>query len=53
MIEDKKMADIVRTANGDLEKAVATLVDQANRNGGVDNITVIVLTCQSNGVAKS
>jgi serine/threonine protein phosphatase PrpC len=51
MIEDKKMVELVKGSAGDLEKAVATLVDQANRNGGVDNITVILLTCQSNGKA--
>jgi protein phosphatase len=51
MLEDKKMVEIVKGAAGDLEKAVAALVDQANRNGGVDNITVILLTCQSNGKA--
>jgi len=49
MIEDKKMVEIVKGSSGDLEKAVAALVDQANRNGGVDNITVILLTCQANG----
>jgi serine/threonine protein phosphatase PrpC len=47
MIDDKKMIEIVKSADGDLEKAVATLVDQANRNGGVDNITVILLTCSA------
>jgi protein phosphatase len=47
MIDDKKMIEIVRAADGDLEKAVAALVDQANRNGGVDNITVILLTCSA------
>jgi protein phosphatase len=47
MIEDKGMAEIVRGAGGDLEKAVAELVDTANRNGGVDNITVILLTCDA------
>ncbi|HZS35614.1 MAG TPA: Stp1/IreP family PP2C-type Ser/Thr phosphatase [Polyangia bacterium] len=47
MIEDKKMADLVLACGGDLEKAVASLVDQANRNGGVDNITVILLQCQA------
>lgn len=45
MIEDGKMAELIMGSGGDLEKAVATLVDQANRNGGVDNITVILLTC--------
>lgn len=47
MIDDKKLAEIVRASSGDLEKAVAQLVDQANRNGGVDNITVILLNCQA------
>jgi PPM family protein phosphatase len=45
MVEDQKMKEIVRQANGDLERGVASLVDTANRNGGVDNITVILLTC--------
>jgi serine/threonine protein phosphatase PrpC len=47
MVEDKKLAEIVRGAGGDLEKAVSALVDMANRNGGVDNITVILLTCHA------
>jgi protein phosphatase len=47
MIEDQKMAEIVAANKHDLEKACAALVDQANRNGGVDNITVILLSCQS------
>ena len=45
MIEDDKMLETVRAAGGDLERGVAMLVDQANRNGGVDNITVILLSC--------
>jgi protein phosphatase len=45
MVEDQKMKEIVKQSNGDLERGVASLVDTANRNGGVDNITVILLTC--------
>jgi protein phosphatase len=45
MIEDQKLGEIISQSNGDLEKGVASLVDTANRNGGVDNITVILLTC--------
>jgi protein phosphatase len=45
MIEDKRMGEIISQCSGDLEKGVAALVDQANRNGGVDNITVILLSC--------
>jgi serine/threonine protein phosphatase PrpC len=48
MIEDKKLGEIIKQSTGDLERAVATLVDTANRNGGVDNITVILLTCHRN-----
>jgi serine/threonine protein phosphatase PrpC len=47
MIEDPKMAEIISANAHDLEKACAALVDQANRNGGVDNITVILLSCQA------
>ncbi len=47
MIEDKRIAEITRGCGGDLEKAVAELVDTANRNGGLDNITVILLTCDA------
>jgi protein phosphatase len=47
MLDDRKMAELVRTSGGDLEKSVAQLVDQANRNGGVDNITVILLQCHA------
>lgn len=42
MIEDNRIKDIVLAAKGDLDKAVVDLVDQANKNGGVDNITVIL-----------
>jgi protein phosphatase len=48
MIEDPKMAQIVRESSEDVEKAVATLIDTANKNGGVDNITAIVLRCEAN-----
>jgi len=47
MLEDRKMFEIVRSCGTDLEKTVAQLVDQANRNGGVDNITVILLQCHA------
>jgi serine/threonine protein phosphatase PrpC len=47
MVEDNKMMELVHSAKGDLEKAVNDLVDTANRNGGVDNITVILLQCNA------
>ncbi len=45
MIEDGKLQELILGCHNDLERGVATLVDQANRNGGVDNITVILLSC--------
>lgn len=48
MIEDNKIAEIILNCKEDLEKAVTDLVDQANKNGGVDNITVILLRCYAN-----
>ncbi|TXH21472.1 MAG: Stp1/IreP family PP2C-type Ser/Thr phosphatase [Elusimicrobia bacterium] len=43
MIDDQRIGEIIKNADEDLEKCVTDLVDQANKNGGVDNITVIVL----------
>jgi protein phosphatase len=48
MIEDAKLGQLVKDAGGDVEKAVTSLVDTANKNGGVDNITAILLRCDSN-----
>lgn len=48
MIEDPKMGQLVKESNGDVEKAVAALVDTANKNGGVDNITAILIRCEKN-----
>jgi serine/threonine protein phosphatase PrpC len=47
MLEDPKILEIVRAAAGDLEEAVTRLVEAANRNGGVDNTTVILLRCDA------
>ena len=48
MIEDKGLGEIVKESDGDVEKAVAGLIDIANKNGGVDNITAILLRCDAN-----
>ena len=47
MIDDQRILEITNNAGEDLEKAVTDLVDQANKNGGVDNITVILLQCSA------
>lgn len=44
MITDEQIHSIVSSAKS-LERAVAELVDAANRAGGTDNITVLLLQC--------
>jgi len=44
MVEEAKIGDLVHNAKN-LEQAVAELVDHANRAGGTDNITTLVLQC--------
>jgi protein phosphatase len=46
MITDEHIRQIL-TASEDLEKSVAELVDSANRAGGTDNITTLVLQCSN------
>jgi serine/threonine protein phosphatase PrpC len=48
MVDDKQMAEIVQAHAPDLEKTVTALVDAANRNGGIDNITAIIIRCDGN-----
>jgi protein phosphatase len=44
MVIDNQIHQIVDKA-ASLERAVAELVDSANRNGGTDNITTLLLQC--------
>lgn len=44
MVDDQRIAATVRGA-GDLEAAVAQLVEAANQAGGTDNVTVLALHC--------
>ncbi|MBW2732398.1 MAG: Stp1/IreP family PP2C-type Ser/Thr phosphatase [Deltaproteobacteria bacterium] len=46
MVTDDEMQKLVEEST-DLENAVAELVDQANRAGGTDNITTLVLECNN------
>ncbi|MHB1846033.1 MAG: Stp1/IreP family PP2C-type Ser/Thr phosphatase [Deltaproteobacteria bacterium] len=41
MVPDPKITEIL-SATSDLEKAAAQLIDAANANGGVDNVTVVL-----------
>ena len=44
MVPDENIAEIVSQSKS-LERAVAELVDAANRNGGTDNVTTLLLQC--------
>ena len=44
MVTDDQVREIVSNAKS-LERAVAELVDAANRAGGTDNITTLLLQC--------
>jgi protein phosphatase len=46
MLADPKIKEIVENAKS-LERAVAELVDNANRSGGTDNITTLLLDCRA------
>lgn len=48
MVEDKRIAEIVQVNRADLEKTVNVIVETANKNGGIDNITAIILRCDAN-----
>jgi protein phosphatase len=47
MIADDAMERILAALDGDLEAAAKKLIDTANANGGVDNVTVILAQFQS------
>jgi protein phosphatase len=42
-MSDQKLADIVNSCGTDLQKACQGLIEEANRNGGHDNITVVLV----------
>jgi serine/threonine protein phosphatase PrpC len=43
MVNDERILELVRTADGDIEWAAKALVSEANQNGGEDNITVVLV----------
>jgi PPM family protein phosphatase len=42
LVRDGRILELVAAADGDPERAVQTLVDEANDAGGLDNITVVL-----------
>ncbi|MBM4395480.1 MAG: Stp1/IreP family PP2C-type Ser/Thr phosphatase [Deltaproteobacteria bacterium] len=45
-VEDPEMLESVQAARGDLDRACADLIDRANRHGGRDNITVVLVQAE-------
>jgi protein phosphatase len=43
MVADWQIQEILKEQSGSLEKAAETLISKANRNGGKDNISVILM----------
>jgi protein phosphatase len=43
MIADSEIYDIINENRDDLNKASEVLIERANRNGGRDNITVVLV----------
>jgi protein phosphatase len=43
MVSDERILDIVHAAGDDIENAAKGLIAEANRNGGDDNITVVLV----------
>lgn len=43
MVSDDRIVEVVRTSGGDIEWATKALVAEANKNGGEDNITVVLV----------
>jgi len=46
MVHDERIAEVFSEAAGELEKAARGLVDEANSQGGEDNITVVLIEFQ-------
>jgi serine/threonine protein phosphatase PrpC len=42
LVDDWQLLDTLNACQGDLENTCRKLVDHANRNGGSDNITVLL-----------
>jgi len=43
MVTDPEIERLIASRDGDMEQAAKVLVDEANKNGGEDNITVVLL----------
>ncbi len=44
MLSDDEILELVEAAGGDLEKGCQSLIAKANAAGGVDNVTVVLVS---------
>ena len=44
MVEDKEIYEIIMKNTSDLKVACKMLIDTANQNGGVDNVSAIIIS---------
>jgi protein phosphatase len=49
MVDDDRILDVLEHHRGDLDRAARTLVSEANRGGGEDNITVVAFELATGG----
>ena len=52
MVEDTRIGEIIATAGDDLQPAAQALIDEANANGGRDNITVALVGIRRDYAAR-
>lgn len=43
MLKDSEICDIISKSTNDRKRTTKRLIDKANKNGGIDNITVIII----------
>lgn len=53
MLSIEEMTEILQTPEADLEKLCNALIDQANANGGHDNVSAILIKVQSENTQKN
>jgi PPM family protein phosphatase len=49
MVPQERMAEVLRLARGDLDRAVRSLIAAANDAGGIDNVTVVLAQAHATG----
>ncbi len=53
MLSDEKLCEVVLAADGNLDKGCKALIQEANENGGEDNITVVLVAADNKAKTKA